>query len=70
VEFFIKVLQNKREEKKMHPELMRIVAEGIQRGQINTDPWTFSTFIVFGVITVSYAIYWSRFVKYGSSLIK
>ena len=53
----------------MHPELMRIVVEGIQEGEINTDSsLLIYTFAIFGAIAILHSVYFCKFVKYISNL--
>lgn len=55
----------------MHPELIRIITEGIQKSEINSDPLSLVTmFAIFGVISIFYGLYFCRYISYITNCTK
>lgn len=53
----------------MHPELVRIIAEQIQTGEIATSPQTLSVlFLVLGVIAIIHGVLLCKRVSFLSNL--
>jgi len=53
----------------MHPELMRIIVEGMQNGQIANTTSTEFTFIIFGIITLIHGILFCSISKFPYKLV-